>query len=159
MPASVGGIEVVEVVTRYGAKHLAIKNRFDDTMSRYFTACMGTSSWTIESWAANPDHPLGLTADEMVGLDLCSRCVAILRPEPPTPVVYTADSVMAEQEAAEWNCCTVEAEAPCSVEGCQRQHTQRCSRKAGHPPDVHIAIGPGAHPLAGPEITSVWAVK
>ena len=80
MPASVGGIEVVEVVTRYGAKHLAIKGRYDTSLDRYFTACMGTSSWTIESWAANPDHPLGITADEMVGLPLCEVCVATLRP-------------------------------------------------------------------------------
>lgn len=147
---------MVEVVTRYGHKHLAIKNRFDDPMSRYFTACSGTSSWTIESWCANPDHPLGITADEMVGLPLCERCVAVLRPEPEKPVVYTADSVKAEQEAANWDCCTAEAEAPCSVENCQRGHRQRCSRRAGHPPDVHVAVGPY---VDGPRITSVWAVR
>lgn len=67
----------VEVVTRYGGfRHLAQKSSIWDLQQRHFTLCMGTSSWTIEEWAKNPDHPLDLTAEDMKRLPLCPRCVA-----------------------------------------------------------------------------------
>ena len=65
------------VVTRYGAKHWADSTWFPGTnnpLDRHYTLCMGTSSWTIESWRRTPDHPLGLTADDMEKLPICTRC-------------------------------------------------------------------------------------
>lgn len=81
-----GGYRVV--VTRYGgARHLAPFSGLDtpaSRMSRHFTACGGTSSWTIEEWGRMPQHdlsphPQGLTPDDMRRLPPCDRCIHITR--------------------------------------------------------------------------------
>ena len=64
----------VEVVTRYGGfRHLATphKGGWD---GRMLTHCSGTSAWTIDHWSRFPDHPLGLTAEQMRTLPSCERC-------------------------------------------------------------------------------------
>lgn len=70
------------VVTRYGGhRHAARIDLFTRLTGRLFTECMGTSSWTIESWESTPDdHPLGLTPDEMRRLPECDNCRAIVGP-------------------------------------------------------------------------------
>jgi hypothetical protein len=66
-------MEFIEVVTRYGKKHLARGFDPSDT-GRFFTLCMGTSSWTVASWENMPDHPL-LTIEEIRALEMnCESC-------------------------------------------------------------------------------------
>ncbi len=61
------------VVTRYGGvRHLALT---DDLYARHFTNCRGTSSWTIDSWDSGPDHPMLLTAEDMLKLPFCKSCI------------------------------------------------------------------------------------
>jgi hypothetical protein len=68
--------DLVEVVTRYGGfRHLARLAPWPNT--RHFTLCRGTSAWTLEEWRSLPDHPLGLTADQMAELPICVRCEAM----------------------------------------------------------------------------------
>lgn len=64
--------EYVEVVTRYGGhKHLAVASMFG--LVRHRTLCLGTSSWTLDDWRKNPDHPL-LTLDQIEALPACPAC-------------------------------------------------------------------------------------
>lgn len=71
--------EYVEVVTRYGGhKHLAVASVFG--LPRHQTLCMGTSSWTLDSWRKTPDHP-HLTTEEIDALPACPRCTELL-PKP-----------------------------------------------------------------------------
>lgn len=89
----------VVVVTRYGGhRHLADSGL--PSSARHFTLCHGTSSWTLESWAHTPDHPLGLTVEAMRALPLCERCrerapmaarLAEAEPTPLEPRPLTAD--------------------------------------------------------------------
>lgn len=66
-------MKTVEVVTRYGKKHLARGNKFIDA-GRYFTLCMGTSAWSVGSWEDYPDHPL-LTIEQIRNLEMdCEKC-------------------------------------------------------------------------------------
>jgi hypothetical protein len=70
-------MKYIEVVTRYGSKHLAHNPTWPSTYNmkgRHFTLCMGTSSWTVESWEEEPDHPL-LTIEEIRALEMnCETC-------------------------------------------------------------------------------------
>lgn len=72
-------MDTVEVVTRYGAMHLAKRPVWFSSYAqkdRHFTLCMGTSSWTIEGWEGVP-HPL-LSHDEIVALEMnCEACKRI----------------------------------------------------------------------------------
>lgn len=68
----------VEVVTRYGGRRHLARRRIGDLVirDRWHTVCRGTSAWTLESWAKTPDHPLGLTVDDMAALPACEACEA-----------------------------------------------------------------------------------
>lgn len=81
--------QFVEVVTRYGGRrHLALAQgqlAAAGDAGRQRTLCMGTSSWTIASWAGEPDHPLGLTAEQMQRLPLCEGCQVQKRYLTPLP--------------------------------------------------------------------------
>jgi hypothetical protein len=69
----------VVVVTRYGGhRHRARAPRGRPNYEgRLQTLCRSTSAWTLESWAAVPDHPLGLTPELMEQLPECERCLEI----------------------------------------------------------------------------------
>lgn len=69
------------VVTRYGgSRHYAadVPPIADHGAMRYSTMCRNTSAWLIASWRQIPDHPLGLTADDMEELPLCNSCRAMV---------------------------------------------------------------------------------
>lgn len=77
------GKEYIEVVNRYGTKHLARMPSWPSSYNlkdRQFSLCMGTSSWTVESWAETPDHPL-LTQEQIEALemncDMCNRLASL----------------------------------------------------------------------------------
>ena len=90
--------EYVEVVTRYGGhKHLALASTF--TLERHRTLCMGTSSWTLQSWQDTPDHPT-LSTVEIFDLPACPRCIE-LAPEA-APAAVTEPESYSERGFAQW---------------------------------------------------------
>jgi hypothetical protein len=93
----------VEVVTRYGGvKHLAVlggRSGIRSTGDRHFTACSGTSSWTVDEWARVADHPL-LSLEQIKALPPCPRCPDMVLPGP-SELTWTVDQRRAERLAAE----------------------------------------------------------
>lgn len=75
------------VVTRYGGhRHYSSANVRNTAIrlrggvdGRWRTLCRGTSAWTLESWAKIPDHPQGLTAEQMEQLPVCPDCIEAMR--------------------------------------------------------------------------------
>jgi hypothetical protein len=68
-----------------------------------------------------------------------------------TVYVYTADTVTEEYERVGARCHSRTVE-PCHFPDCGDDHRRRCSRAAGHPPDVHVCVQRGV-------VTAVWVVK
>lgn len=72
---------VVEVYTRYGGRHfanVALDGFLYDPLGRHHTLCMGTSSWTLDSWLISDEpHPQG---DAFMGPDqfMCQMCIDIV---------------------------------------------------------------------------------
>lgn len=90
-------ITTVEVVTRYGGHRHRARGINPNDLGRHFTVCLGTSAWTLASWAHVVDHPHGLTTYMMAELPECPRCAAALAAERPgpDPVAVLRDAVLA----------------------------------------------------------------
>lgn len=68
-------------------------------------------------------------------------------------IVYTASSV--EAEAENRSMCMNAVPVPCRMTDCSGvEHSMYCTRAAGHPPDIHIAIATGPDGVAF--IGAVW---
>lgn len=82
----INAVPIAQVVTRYGGvRHLAEVDTLTRATGRLFTRCRYVSAWTIESWRITPDHPMGLTPEQMLGLPLCEDCLASLPDNRVTP--------------------------------------------------------------------------
>lgn len=68
-------MRLTPVVTRYGGHtHLGVREERDN--DRHYTLCLGTSAWTLASWARVNDHPT-LTFGMIQTLPECPKCLVL----------------------------------------------------------------------------------